>query len=259
MKINNKILYLLFSMLFVALIISLSVIYILFIKLPTINQIFDNSLFSIVELKSQTNDSLISYGSAIFIEDDGTLVSNAHVVTYKQLGVYKEFESFEIRFSFENEYREVSLIKYDLSQDIAILKLKNTENAKYKSIKYGDSSKILSGDKVYAIGNGMNHGIGINEGIISLPQVNIEHEDNIRNVIQCDLIINDGNSGGALLDNRGRLIGITTFRLKDNSGNIIYGIAFCIPISEVIDYLIQWNIFLKNWKMLQELIAWGFF
>ncbi|UKI50761.1 MAG: S1C family serine protease [Clostridium sp.] len=74
--------------------------------------------------------------------------------------------------------------------------------------------KISSGDKVYAIGNGMNHGIGINEGIISLPQVNIEYENNVRNVIQCDLIINEGNSGGALLDSKGRLIGITTFRLK---------------------------------------------
>lgn len=60
---------------------------------------------------------------------------------------------------------------------------------------------------------------------------------NERNVIQCDLIINEGNSGGALLDSKGRLIGITTFRLKDYSGNVIYGIAFCIPIRDVIDYL----------------------
>lgn len=85
----------------------------------------------------------------------------------------------------------------------------------------------------------MNHGIGITEGVVSLPQINIEYEDTIRNVIQCDLIINEGNSGGALLDERGRLIGITTFRLKDNMGNIIYGVAFCIPINMVIDYLNQ--------------------
>ena len=206
-------------------------------KSPTAEDVFKKNQNSVVELKSQTGESLTSYGSAIFIKEDGTIVSNAHVVTYKQSGVYKEFELYEIRFSFEIDYREVTLIKYDLNRDIAILKINNTEDVKYKTIKYADSSKISSGDKVYAIGNGMNHGIGINEGIISLPQVNIEYENNVRNVIQCDLIINEGNSGGALLDSKGRLIGITTFRLKDYSGNIIYGMAFCIPIRDVIDYL----------------------
>lgn len=206
-------------------------------KSPTAEDVFKKNQNSVVELKSQTGEFLTSYGSAIFIKDDGTIVSNAHVVTYKQSGVYKEFELYEIRFSFEIDYREVTLIKYDLNRDIAILKINNNEDVKYKTIKYADSSKISSGDKVYAIGNGMNHGIGINEGIISLPQVNIEYENNVRNVIQCDLIINEGNSGGALLDSKGRLIGITTFRLKDYSGNIIYGMAFCIPIRDVIDYL----------------------
>lgn len=206
-------------------------------KSPTAEDVFKKNQNSVVELKSQTGEFLTSYGSAIFIKDDGTIVSNAHVVTYKQSGVYKEFELYEIRFSFEIDYREVTLIKYDLNRDIAILKINNNEDVKYKTIKYADSSKISSGDKVYAIGNGMNHGIGINEGIISLPQVNIEYENNVRNVIQCDLIINEGNSGGALLDSKGRLIGITTFRLKDYSGNIIYGMAFCIPIRDVIYYL----------------------
>lgn len=213
------------------------ILFIFLSKSPTADDVFKKNQNSVVELKSQTGESLTSYGSAVFIKDDGTIISNAHVVTYKQSGVYKEFELYEIRFSFETDYKEVTLIKYDLNRDIAILKINNTEDVKYKTIKYGDSSKISSGDKVYAIGNGMNHGIGINEGVISLPEVKIEYENNVRNVIQCDLIINEGNSGGALLDSKGRLIGITTFRLKDYSGNVIYGMAFCIPIGEVIDYL----------------------
>ena len=206
-------------------------------KEPTSQEIFADSQTSVVELKSQTGEDIVSYGTAVFIKDDGTLVSNAHMVVYKQAGVYKKFESYEIRFSFEKEYREVTLIKYDLSLDLSVLKLNQTDDATFKAIKTSDSSKLASGDKVYAVGNGMNHGIGITQGLISLPQVNIDYEDNIRNVIQCDLIINEGNSGGALLDSSGRLIGITTFRLKDYSGNIIYGIAFCIPISTVLDYL----------------------
>lgn len=81
----------------------------------------------------------------------------------------------------------------------------------------GDSNAISAGDVVYAIGNGMNHGIGISKGIVSLPLVNIKYDGNIRIVIQCNLVINKGNCDGALLDERDRLIGITTFRLKDGS------------------------------------------
>ena len=217
--------------------VVLVVCYFFIWKEPTPQDVFVNSQSSIVELKSQTGEDIISYGSAVFIKDDGTLISNAHMVAYKQAGVYKEFESYEIRFSFEKEYRAVTLIKYDLSLDLSVLKLDEINGVNFKKIKTGDSSKIASGDKVYAIGNGMNHGIGITNGLISLPQVNIDYEDNIRNVIQCDLVINEGNSGGALLDDRGKLIGITSFRLKDNSGNVIYGIAFCIPVNIVFDYL----------------------
>lgn len=205
-------------------------------KAPSSQKVFSNAQQSVVELKSQTGEDIISYGSAVFVDNSGTLVSNAHMVAYKKSGIYKEFESFEIRFSFETEYREVSLVKYDLNKDISILKLNDITTAKFKSVDLGDSTKLSSGDKVYAIGNGMNHGLGITQGLVSLPQVYIDYEDNIRNVIQCDLVINEGNSGGALLDERGKLIGITTFRLKDYSGNIIYGIAFCIPINVVVEY-----------------------
>lgn len=83
----------------------------------------------------------------------------------------------------------------------------------------------------------MIDGVGITEGIISLPEVNIVYEKVNRKVIQCDLTINDGNSGGALLNGEASLIGLTTFRLKDNSCNVIYGITFCIPIDLVITYL----------------------
>ncbi|MDR2266034.1 MAG: trypsin-like serine protease [Christensenellaceae bacterium] len=49
--------------------------------------------------------------------------------------------------------------------------------------------------------------------------------------------MNEGNSGGALLNSRGQLIGITTFRTKDSKGNPIYGIAYCIPMDVVLDYI----------------------
>lgn len=235
MKISKTIcIILLFSFICIATI----VFYYLFEwKMPSSQEIYKNSQQFVVELKSQTGDDKISYGTAVFIDGDGTLVSNAHMVTYRQSGIYKEFESFEIRFSFEKEFRLLaSLVKYDLVNDISILKLNDVDCANFKSASFGDSSKISPGDKVYAVGNGMNHGISITQGMVSLAEINIEYDDNVRKVIQCDLIINEGNSGGALLDERGRLIGITTFRLKDSSGNVIYGIAFSIAINDVINY-----------------------
>ena len=67
------------------------------------------------------------------------------------------------------------------------------------------------GDKVYAIGNSLNNGIGITEGIISVDKVNIRYNWKIQTFIQADVLIASGNSGGALLNRKGELIGITTF------------------------------------------------
>lgn len=83
----------------------------------------------------------------------------------------------------------------------------------------------------------MNQGIGITQGIISLPLMEIVYNDLKRNVIQSDLVITEGNSGGALLNDQGELIGITTFRIKDKNGLIIFGLAYSIPIDIVENYL----------------------
>lgn len=70
-------------------------------KRETSREIFTKSQQSVIELKSQTGEDIISYGSAVFIDYSGMLVSNAHMVAYKQSSIYKEFESCVIRFSLE--------------------------------------------------------------------------------------------------------------------------------------------------------------
>jgi len=213
---------------------TLSLVFIL-IRPKSAETIFEETKHSVVELKASKGEEIVSYGSAVFIDEEGTLISNAHVVCYKQSGVYYQLETFEIRFCFEEDYRSVTLEKYDLKLDVSILKLKDT-NCNFKSL-HTDKSELITGQKVYAVGNGMNHGIGINEGIVSLPKVNIEYDGYTREVIQCDLAINDGNSGGALLDEKCNLRGITTFRLLDDYGNVIYGTCYSLPISNVLDFL----------------------
>ena len=157
-------------------------------------------------------------------------------MTYKILGVVNAFENISIRFAFENDYHSVTLIKYDNDLDLAVLKLNNL-NYKFKPIGLGNSSKLKNGNLVYALGNLNNVGISITSGIISNSNITITYNDVTREVIQCDLTIAEGNSGGALLDKSGNLIGITTFRLKDIDGKVIYGISYCIPINTVLEYI----------------------
>lgn len=155
---------------------------------------------------------------------------------YKKNGQMKEYRKLQIRLPVEESYRDVSLLKYNEELDIAVLKLNNNE-LKMKEIKIGNSKKIEYGDKVFSVGNMMNYGISIAEGIVSSPRIEIEYEGMVREVIQADINIASGSSGGALLDKNGELIGITSFRLKDKKGDIVYGTGFAVPIDKVMEYV----------------------
>ncbi len=209
----------------------------IFIPLPAASEIYQDCLKSIVELRASSDNVGESFGTAEFIDKNGTLITNAHVVTYTRLGTVYQFENYSIRFSDEEDYYPVELVKYDVEIDIAVLRICESSSCKFNVIKQGKSSNLKSGDKVYAIGNTVNYGLSISQGIVGIPLLNIEYSGAVRTVIQCDLTIADGNSGGALLDSRGRLVGITTFRTKDRLGNIVYGIAYCIPIDIVMGFV----------------------
>ena len=203
-------------------------------KTPT--EIFESSTRSVVELKASSEDVGESFGTAIFVDSNGTLVTNAHVVTYTQLGVVTQFQSYSIRLASETEYRVVELVKFDTELDIAVLKVLDS-SFDFKPIKMGVSSQIKSGETVYAIGNSANYGLSISQGIVGIPLVEISYSNVLRRVIQCDITIAEGNSGGALLDGNGKLIGMTTFRTKDNAGNVIHGLAYCVPVDTIVQYL----------------------
>lgn len=190
---------------------------------------------SVLEIKAETDDVGTSYGSAIIVSDTGAIVTNAHVITYTKLGQPYVFDNIAIRFVDEQDFREVNIVKYDLDLDIAILQLNCDKTL--SPIKIGDDLKLDYGDKVYAIGNMSNYGISFATGCIAIPHINVTYNNITKNVIQCDLTISDGNSGGALVDKNGKLVGITTFRLKDRTNNIIYGISYCIPINTVVEYM----------------------
>ena len=232
---------LVFLTLSISLLLAVCVCTLLFIFIPNVNKsspekVFKSNLQSVVEVKAYTEDVGESFGTAEFIDGDGTLVTNAHVVTYTKLEQTHQFENCYIRFAEDEHYIKVDIIKYDVKLDIAVLKM-NKEFHSFRAAKLGDSSKIETGNKVYAMGNLANYGISLTEGMVSLPLVNIEYNNVTKSVIQCNIDIAEGNSGGALLNQKGELIGITTFRIKDSGGNVIYGISYCIPINTVLEYI----------------------
>ncbi len=194
---------------------------------------------NVVEIRASSEEVGESFGTAEIISSDGTMITNAHVVTYMRLGAVNTFEEYSFRFSNEDDYRGAELIKYDRDKDIAVLRISDTTDLELTPIKTANSKAIVAGDRVYAVGNAANYGIGIFEGIVSIPLLNIEADGVTREVIQCDLTIAAGNSGGALLNERGELIGLTTFRTRDNSGKVIYGIVYGIPINTVLEYVSQ--------------------
>lgn len=195
------------------------------------NQIYKQALNYTVELKCSKSNSDTVYATAVLIDLKGYYVTNAHVVTQSINGNNYDFEIFEIRYYYEKEYQRVTLEKYDTKTDLAILKGLPQKKSFKVNLEY------QTADRVYAIGNLNETGIAITSGIISNKEVIIKSKNTIFKVIQTDLTISYGNSGGALVNSKGQLIGIISFRNKDNKGNVIYGLAYCIPINDVMIYL----------------------
>jgi len=195
--------------------------------------VYNECLNSVVEIKSDKQGVGTSYGTAVCVGKN-IFITNAHVLSYSIAGESELFDAFSIRKNGENGYHNVQLIKYDVEQDLALLSI-DLDNY-CKPISFGSIDNINVGDKVYSIGNMNNYGISFCLGYISIPRLILKDDLYERKAIQSNLTISEGNSGGALVDEKGKLIGITSFRVKDNKGNPIYGIAYSIPIDVVIDF-----------------------
>jgi len=196
------------------------------------NDIFNSTMKSILEVKAHTDQVGTSFGTAVILKEDGVLVTNYHVVSYTMVSQHHLHDNIYVRLATEETYLAVTIISYDENNDLAFMKLNTLTNL--VSITIGNSTQLKFGDSIFAVGNSNNHGIGITSGIVSVPLVNVLHNGVVRSVIQCDITITSGNSGGALLDEIGHIVGITTFRIRDGGGDVIYGLGYAIPINHVI-------------------------
>lgn len=205
-------------------------------RLQAPERIFARSVNGIVEVRAVAGDRE-SAGSAVVISAAGELITNFHVVTYNEDGERVIFEEISVRMATEEDYHEVEVIRTDADNDLALLRVVDAEyRAKLKAIAL-EKGKIENGETCYAIGNMASQGISISQGIISNTSVRIVIDGEARSYIQAEINIAAGSSGGALLNERGKLIGITTLRLKDQYGNPQYGYGYSIPVSVIVRFL----------------------
>ncbi len=161
-----------------------------------------------------------SEGSGIILSDDGYIVTNNHVVD----GAV----SVRVLLNTGTEY-DAKLIGKDEQSDLAVIKIEPDEQLVVATI--GDSSKIEVGEKVVAIGNpmGLEFFGSVTEGIVSAVNRSINVDNRTMNLIQTDAAINSGNSGGALINRFGEVIGINSVKVAYSG---VEGMGFAIPSSE---------------------------
>ena len=170
-------------------------------------------------------------GSGVIIDSDkGYVITNFHVI--------QEADEIKVTLKDGREFT-AKKIGEDQQSDIALLQIKAKD---LSQVKLANSDQLRVGDFAIAIGNPFGLGQTVTSGIVSALGRSGLNIENLENFIQTDAAINSGNSGGALINLRGELIGINTAILGPNGGNI--GIGFAIPsnmVKDLTDQIIKYG------------------
>jgi Do/DeqQ family serine protease len=181
---------------------------------PLLRQLFPN--FPDQERQSKQ----AGLGSGVIVSSDGYILTNNHVV--------EGADELKVQLSDDREFT-AKVIGADPKTDIAVVKI---DADKLPVVTLADSDKLRVGDVVFAVGNPLDVGQTVTMGIVSAKNRNVKILEDVggyEDYIQTDAAINMGNSGGALIDARGRLIGINSAILSPSRGNI--GIGFAVPVN----------------------------
>lgn len=165
-----------------------------------------------------------SIGSG-FALGEKVIITNAHVVLGRS--------SVELE-SYENTVYYADVFLFDEELDIALIYV---ENGNFESLPVGESDSITIGDDVYAIGAPAGMSFTLTKGTVSSRKRKINNEQ----FIQIDAALNSGNSGGPLLDNTGKVIGMNTMKINNTEG-----LGLAIPIERILKYIKGNNIEISN-------------
>ena len=198
----------------------------------TASEIYANNVNSTVGITTSVTANYYGYqmeasaaGSGFILTDDGYIVTNYHVV--------EGANAIKVT-TYDNESYDAELIGYDESNDVAVLKV---DAKNLTPVILGDSDQLNVGDNVVAIGNPLGQlAFSLTSGSVSALNRRISISNVAMNLIQTDCAINSGNSGGALFNSYGEVIGITNAKYSSSGTTTtaaIENIGFAIPINNV--------------------------
>ena len=188
-----------------------------------------NSIYSIFGGGRSSTSEATASGSGIIISEDGYILTNNHVVDSKSESVYydiSEATAIKIKLSSDDKEYEAKIVGKDSQTDLAVLKIEATG---LTAAEFADSDSIKIGEFAMAVGNPLALGTTITCGVISAVNREVTDDDgNKYFCIQTDAAINSGNSGGALVNSEGKVIGVNTLKVSSTG---VEGIGFAIPIN----------------------------
>ena len=207
-------------------------------SLQTPAEVYANNVNSTVAINVSASMDMFGYeaisegaGSGFIITEDGYILTNYHVV--------EGAKDISVKM-YSGESYDAELIGYDDSNDIAVLKI---DASGLKPVTFGDSDAVVVGEDVVAIGNPLGElNFSLTRGVISALDRRMSFSGNVSlKLIQTDCAINSGNSGGALFNMYGEVIGITNAKMSGYSGfgAAVESIAFAIPVNTVMDIVEQ--------------------
>lgn len=195
-----------------------------------------NSFFS---FGSPSTTEATATGSGIIISDDGYIVTNNHVVdssssnsSYSYYSL-SDATSVKVKLYGSDETYDAKIVGKDSQTDLAVLKIEKTG---LTAAEFADSDQAVVGEFAMAVGSPLGLDTTVTTGIISAVNREVESDGTKYVCIQTDAAINSGNSGGALVNSEGKVIGINTLKL---SGSGVEGIGFAIPINSTLDVISQ--------------------
>mgnify|MGYP001162536355 FL=1 len=172
----------------------------------------------------------VGIGSGVIVTPEGHTITNAHVITDPRTGSL--VEEVLVQLSDKVEYK-AQIVGVDRSTDVAVLKIESEKPLPFVTL--GNSDLLKVGDIVFAAGNPLGIGKTVTMGIVSATGRSelkvLDEQGSYENFIQTDASINRGNSGGALIDAKGRLVGINTAIISQTGGSV--GIGLAIPVKIV--------------------------
>ena len=192
----------------------------------SLQELYTQCSDSIVTIDTYKDDAEYGMGSGIILSEDGFILTNTHVID--------ECDSATVLTSDNTEY-EARLIGADSISDLAVIKI---EASGLKPAAFGDSGELQVGDRVAAIGNPLSSSLRLTltDGIISAIERGISYNGHRMTLLQTNTALNSGNSGGALFNMYGQVVGVTNMKMSTaaftNSASI-EGIGFAIPSATV--------------------------